>query len=252
MIPDVQKGQRMGLVDTHSHILPGIDDGASDAGVSEKMLEAEKKTGVDKIILTPHFYLSRKSVDTFLRDREEAAALIAPIADKLGIRLRSGAEVLYTRSLADIDLSRLCIENTGHMLIELPYQKLTGSFINEFKSFSESIYPDIKLILAHAERYLDFTSEESLNEILNTDILVQLNAGDLRMFSRHAKFMYRLLADDMAHFVGTDCHNIASRPPDMDIARKAISRKLSPECFIRLNSNAERLFEGKNIRGTLC
>ncbi len=235
------------LVDTHCHILPGIDDGSPDIATSTKMLEMERKQGVEKIMLTPHFYLSHESLDKFLDKRAKAIEKFAPVAAQLGIEVKYGAEVLYTKSLADIDISKLCIGDTGYLLIELPYQHLTSGFINEFRSFAGSLSPDIRLILAHAERYLNYTDEDSIYEIMNTDMLVQLNAGDFRMFSKHSGFMYDLLRHDLAHLLGTDAHNTTSRPPDMNIAEKAISKKISPRCFQKLNHNAERVFEGKAV-----
>lgn len=234
-------------VDTHTHILPGIDDGSPNAAVSGKMLEAQKRLGIDKVILTPHFYLSQQSLDSFIEKRARAIEIFSPIAESLGIEARYGAEVLYTRSLADTELEKLCISGTDYMMIELPYQRLTNSFINEFRSFAGSLAPDIRLILAHAERYLDYTDENSLYEIMECDMLVQLNSGDFRMFSRHTGFMYELLRHGLAHLLGSDCHNTTSRPPNMDIAKKAVSKKLSPKLYARLDHNAEAVFEGRSV-----
>lgn len=240
-------GNMGGLIDFHSHILPGIDDGSKNADMSRKMLELEKKSGIGKIVLTPHFYLHEQSVDRFLENRAGAIEKFAPLAEELGIEVKYGAEVLYTKSLADVDLKKLCIGDTKYMLIELPYQRLNGGFINEFRSFAGSIFPDILLILAHAERYLSFTSADSIYEIMNADMLVQLNSGDFKPFSKSAKFMYDLLYNDLAHLLGTDCHNTTSRAPDMDVARNAISKKISPHCFSKLMSNAEKVFNGEYI-----
>ena len=236
------------LVDTHCHILPGIDDGSPNIATSKKMLEMERKLGIGKIMLTPHFYLSEeKTVEHFLEKRQGAIEQLEPVAAQLGLEVKYGAEVLYTKSLADIDLTKLCIGDTGYMLIELPYQRLTSNFINEFRSFVGGLSPDIRLILAHAERYLNYTDEDSIYEIMDSDMIVQLNSGDFKMFSKHTKFMYDLLRRDLAHLLGTDCHNTTSRPPNIDIAEKAISKKISPRCFSRLNHNAEKVFAGKSV-----
>ncbi len=235
------------LIDFHSHILPGIDDGSPNAEMSDKMLLMEKEHGIGKIVLTPHFYLHEQSVSRFLEKRAGAIEKFAPLAEKQGIEVKYGAEVLYTKSLADQELEKLCIGDTHYMMIELPYQRLSDRFINEFRSFAGSIFPDIILILAHAERYLSFTSEESVYEIMNTDMLVQLNSGDFRAFSKSAKFMYGLLRDGLAHLLGTDCHNITSRPPNMPTAQKAIGKKISPHCFSKLMHNAEKAFAGETI-----
>lgn len=97
------------IVDFHSHILPGIDDGAKDIAMAREMLRAEEQSGVEKIVATPHFYMSEESVEGFLEKREEAYNSIKPEADRLGIEIFKGAEILFTESLMDIDIKRLCI-----------------------------------------------------------------------------------------------------------------------------------------------
>ncbi len=233
------------LTDFHSHILPGIDDGAKDAEMSEKMLLAEKEQGVGRIVLTPHFYLQDNSVEQFLEKRARSAEKLAPLTEKHGIEVKYGAEVLYTGSLADKELDKLCIGDTRYIMIELPYRQLTDRFISEFRSFAGSLFPDLIPILAHAERYLNFTSARSIYEIMESDILVQLNSGDFRAFSGSSRFMYDLLRKDLAHLLGTDCHNITSRPPNLAAAQKAISKKMSADCFDRLMRNAEKVFAGE-------
>ncbi len=235
------------IIDFHSHILPGMDDGSKDVSMTKKMLSMEKNSGIKAIVATPHFYMSEQSLDSFLEKRDRAYKEIESAAESEGLDIYTGAEVYFTPSLMDIDLKKLCISGTSYMMVELPYQKLSGNFIRTFKSFVGSVSSEIHLILAHAERYLNFTDEESLYEILDTDILVQLNCGSFKMFSPHLRFMNNLIASGTAHLLGTDCHNITSRAPNMDIARKAIDRKFSHRAFLRMMNNAEEILSGNII-----
>lgn len=235
------------ITDFHSHILPGIDDGSKNPAMTKKMLELEKKAGIDTIVATPHFYMSEQSLDSFLSRREQAFNAIREEAERQKITVRLGAEVYFTPSLAELDLKKLCVEGTDCIMLELPYSKLTGSFIRTFKSFVGGISSELTVILAHAERYLNFTDEESLYEILDTGLLVQLNCGSFKMFSPHLKFMYNMISCGNAHLLGTDCHNITSRAPNMEIGRKAIERKFSQKEFSRFMKNAETLLCGKTI-----
>ena len=57
------------MTDLHTHILPGMDDGAKDAQMSIAMLRAQRDQGVDTVVLSPHFYGDREDVDRFLRRR---------------------------------------------------------------------------------------------------------------------------------------------------------------------------------------
>ena len=232
------------IVDFHSHILPGIDDGAKDISMAREMLLAEEQSGVEKIVATPHFYLSEESVESFLEKRENAFNLIKPEADRLGIEIFKGAEVLFTESLMDIDIKRLCIGNSSYVMIELPYQKLTDNFIRSFKSFVGRVSSEVSIIVAHAERYLNFTDEDSLFEILDTGVTVQVNCGSFKAFSKSRKFIIELIASDFLHLIGTDCHNMTSRAPNMDIARKAIEKRFSRQVFRRIMKNAEEILNG--------
>ncbi|MGN0588635.1 MAG: CpsB/CapC family capsule biosynthesis tyrosine phosphatase [Ruminiclostridium sp.] len=232
------------IVDFHSHILPRIDDGAKDISMAREMLRAEEQSGVEKIVATPHFYLSEESVESFLEKRENAFNLIKPEADRLGIEIFKGAEVLFTESLMDIDIKRLCIGNSSYVMIELPYQKLTDNFIRSFKSFVGRVSSEVNIIVAHAERYLNFTDEDSLFEILDTGVTVQVNCGSFKAFSKSRKFINELIAADFLHLIGTDCHNMTSRAPNMDIARKAIEKRFSRQVFRRIMKNAEEILNG--------
>ena len=62
----------MSVIDFHSHILPGIDDGARNLETSLAMLRQVSSQGVDYMIATPHFYASHDRVDAFLNRREDA------------------------------------------------------------------------------------------------------------------------------------------------------------------------------------
>lgn len=234
-------------IDFHSHILPGIDDGSESVAMTQKMFELEKKSGVGTIVATPHFYLSSQKLDDFLENREEAYEKVTDVADDMGIELFLGAEVLYTPSLADLDLKKLCVGDTRYMMVELPYQKLSRNFIRSFRSFVGDISSEITPILAHAERYLNFTSAESLYEIMDCEMIVQLNSGSFKPFSSKLKFMLDLIKHDMAHLLGTDCHNTTSRAPNMDMARKMIERKFSAHHFSRLMDNADAVLSGERL-----
>ena len=60
------------IIDFHSHILPGIDDGSKDLGTSLEMLKISKEQGIDYMVATPHFHATRISISHFLEAREEA------------------------------------------------------------------------------------------------------------------------------------------------------------------------------------
>ena len=60
------------MIDWHSHILPGIDDGSRDVSESLALIEKLSEQGVDTVVATPHFYADDNSVDAFLEKRNKA------------------------------------------------------------------------------------------------------------------------------------------------------------------------------------
>ncbi len=229
-------------IDFHSHILPGIDDGAENTEMSLKMIDKEKSDGAEAIVATPHFSLSHTGVTEFLVKREEAYDKIKNEKGMLPVIL--GAEVFFTPSLSNTDLKKLCIGDTNYLLVELPYQNYTQGFINSFHSFVNEISGEIIPILAHAERYLSFSDEKSLYEIMSTNMLVQLNSGSFSRFSKTRSFMINLIKHGAAHLLGTDCHNMTTRAPNMMMAKKYIEKKISPEAFENMCENSRIVLSG--------
>ena len=68
------------MLDVHTHILPGMDDGSKNIRQSLAMLHRERKQGVSDVILTPHFYASQESPQKFLHRRAEAVSVLAEAA----------------------------------------------------------------------------------------------------------------------------------------------------------------------------
>ena len=85
------------MIDFHTHILPGIDDGSKNIEMTEAMLEEEARQGVTEICATPHFYAQRMSFDSFLENRRHAAEITAELLDRRGDlpKIYTGAEVFY-------------------------------------------------------------------------------------------------------------------------------------------------------------
>ena len=84
------------MIDFHTHVLPGIDDGSDSTSETIRMLEEEKAQGIDLVCATPHFYAHRRSVDKFIARRNASFAHIKEkAADRLaGLpEIRLGAEV---------------------------------------------------------------------------------------------------------------------------------------------------------------
>lgn len=108
------------MTDLHTHILPGIDDGAKNIEQSIQLLKAEIATGVNQIAFTPHFYFERQLPDDFLKAREQSHQRLMQEAERQGLRFQGklAAELFFSTGLTQLDLKQFCIEGTNYLLME--------------------------------------------------------------------------------------------------------------------------------------
>lgn len=232
------------MIDWHSHILPAMDDGSRDMGESLAMLGALSAQGVDTVAATPHFYADEETVDAFLVRRETAYKTLAEQTGSSGIRILRGAEVRYYSGISRLEgLSRLTLEDSGLLLLEMPMAKWTDHTLRELTEMSGR--QGIRLILAHIERYISLQERGTLERLLNEGVLMQVNASFFeRLGSRHKAI--RLLQEGYIHFLGSDCHNTTTRPPRIGSAYERIRRKCGEEFVTQMNEYGYHALEYKS------
>ena len=234
------------MIDFHSHILPGIDDGSRDVKMSLAMLRAMKKQGVDTICATSHFYVTQRTPSHYLERRQEAYDLLAPCLPEDAPRILLGAEVLYYPGLSRMEeLGDLCLEGTDLLLLEMPFQTWQEYWIREVCDLACS--GRYMVLLAHMERYYSQQPRKVWDTLLEMDVLMQANAeffltkdGPLSFRKPGAKAL-KLLQEGRIHLLGTDAHNMSSRPPRLIEARERIREELGPRALERIDSLGEEL-----------
>ena len=102
-----QKGGEKVYFDIHSHILPGIDDGAKDITESAELINFMKKEGITEVIATPHFYPNEMSLGDFLEHRNNAYETLCSNLDGDIPRIYIGCEILYFKSIYQIQKYKL-------------------------------------------------------------------------------------------------------------------------------------------------
>ena len=215
------------MTDFHTHILPMIDDGSQSIDESMKMLDMMSKGGIERAIATPHFYADNNSVEEFLKKRNETFDNLKSNLKGNTPKILLGAEVRYYEGITALeDLKKLCVEGTELLLLEMPFSKWSSYAVNELIALSSG--GAFTVVLAHIERYLHFLEKSLLEFLLQSGILLQMNSSEfLKFFSK--KRALSLLKKQKIHFLGSDCHNLTTRQPDLFKAYDVIEKKLSKE-----------------------
>ena len=152
----------MSVIDFHSHILPGIDDGSRNVETSISMLRMCREQGVDIMIATPHFYADSNRVERFVENRKNAYdKVMAENADIPHIMM--GAEVAFFDGISRAErVDALTIEGTNIMLLEMPFVTWSDSVVHEVRDLIEKRH--FHIILAHIERFLKIPGNKSYVE----------------------------------------------------------------------------------------
>ena len=226
------------MVDLHTHILFGVDDGPRELATSLRMLKAQAEQGVDAVVLTPHFYRHREHLPDFLERRHAAWNRLQEHLTEDLPQVILGAEVTWVPNLADCDhLGRLCIGNTKHMLLELPFTKWDVSLANQIYDLMGRT--GITPILAHLERYVQDQRAEILEEILSLELPVQISSTPLLHLTTRGKCMK--LLRNCGHVLASDCHDPVRRKPDLAEGMAVIRKKLGPAAARDFCRNARYL-----------
>ena len=238
------------MIDFHTHILPGIDDGSIDMDMTEKMLCMERDQGVSHIYATPHFYAHRRSVDRFLDRRTGALSKVNVLLQERPDlpQITAGAEVYYFSGIGRAEqLPELCVEGTDILLLEMPFSQWHRDMLRDVQDILSKRH--LHIVLAHVERYEHLQKDSYVwDEMMDLPITIQMNASSFMtsltsgMHARRAaKFCLRTLEEQDNCIIGTDCHNLTDRAPDLAGGRKAIEKKLGAERLTQLDRYTETL-----------
>ena len=212
------------MTDLHTHILPGIDDGAPDMETALHMLEAEDKQGVNTVALTPHFYRSREHIADFLARRESSwDKLKSKLKNKKHPQLILAAEVAYAPGMADwTELEQLCYTGTKLLLVEPPMTPWNDEMFHQLYAIEgrRGITP----MIAHFDRYIKMQSKVRIEQLLEMGFPIQVSTASLLRFIGRNQAM-RLISEYSAVPV-SDCHNINTRPPNLGEAARVLKKKL--------------------------
>lgn len=232
------------MIDFHSHLLPGVDDGSKNVDETIKMLEKEYQQGVCKIVVTPHFYAGKNSVEHFLKRRMESLKQVRSVMEgkEWAPGLYPGAEVYYFPGMGKAgQLSKLCVEGTKLLLVELPFCQWTDNVLTDVRQMIE--LQKMNVILAHVERYYAFQKDKTIwDEMIHLPLYLQLN-GECFLNWKKRQFGIRLLQTGKEIVLGSDCHNLVSRAPNLKEAREMIRKKSGEAVLDQIDQLGERILQ---------
>ncbi len=234
------------MIDIHSHIIPGIDDGSKDIEMTIDMLKKAELSGTTDIIATPHFMRGRFEVEynEVLKKVDELRDISRK--NNIDINIYAGQEVYYSKSILEYYNDKLIgtINNTKYMLIELPIVEFNIDEV--INTIYELQIRGITPIIAHPERYKQFIKKPSMiNNLIKEGMLFQLNAGSITgSFGREVKkIASKYLEDNIYSFMGSDAHRDIGRDTDIKKALSILERNQRKE-FI---NNGRLMLENEEV-----
>lgn len=224
--------------DFHSHILPGMDDGARDVETSLEMLNILKNQGIKEVFATSHFYIQRDSLEGYLKRRSRAYSSL--ISSQPAIKkIRLGAEVYLQKNIHKTrGLERLAIEDSRFILLELPYTAFNEWMLTEIKAISKEY--GLIPVVAHLHRYGNWYSASEINKVLNLDCVFQINA-DTFQTPTEAKLTLKMINEGYPLVFGSDTHNLTTRPPHFNLLNESLSTHLTSTTLNTLLTNTNKI-----------
>lgn len=204
------------MIDLHSHILPGIDDGPATIEESVELGRAAAVTGTKTIVATPHVSHS------YPNDPETIARLVDALNERLRdeqveLEVLPGAEVAMT-SVVKLDseiLAGFTLGASSCLLVEPPFSTIITGFD---AVVLELMHRGYRVLVAHPERCPAFHRDSAgLAALVGEGALTSITAGSLtgRFGSQVRRVALRLVTEGLVHNVASDTHDVQRRPPSM-------------------------------------
>jgi protein-tyrosine phosphatase len=237
------------MIDFHNHLIPGVDDGASDAEQSRAGLETFRSQGVRRVVCTPHVggEVTRRPgelaalLETLDRGWETLREVAAGFPDMEVLR---GAEVMLDTPEPDLSDPRLRLGGTRSVLVEFPFMVIPP---NGPKAIFDLKMAGWTPVLAHPERYANAAADLSdAEEWRRVGAHLQVNCGSLlgRYGAKAQQLAWGLLERGWVDYLSSDYHARGTCP--VAESRRALEARGAEEQAVLLTeTNPERLLAGQ-------
>lgn len=237
------------MIEMHTHILPGLDDGARSKEEALEMALQASEQGIQHIVATPHH-----GNGTFETPREVVLHHVEEMNEFIGkhgvqVTIHTGQEIRVNARLIEEweDNKLLTLANSKYILLELPHNHVPDYLMELLFEFTiRGLVP----VIAHPERNKEVSeSPDLLEDWIGQGALCQLTAHSLTgQFSRRVqKLSVQLLKRRLIHFVSSDAHNCHSRSFALREAYRLTERVVGRGGMNRLKENSRRLLANEEI-----
>ena len=231
------------IIDLHCHLLPQLDDGSNSVIMSLDMLRREAAQGVSIVCATPHYYADQASIGRFCQRREASFQMLrSALPYETLPRILPAAEVAFFSGIAACaGLEQLCIRGTRTLMLEMPFTEWNDFQIEEVSALV--LDRGFHVVLVHPERFYGSKNNVwRLKELAELPVAFQVNAGTLIRW-RTRKLGLKLLQDTQYPLLGSDCHNLTTRPPNLAEGRRVVAQKLGEAFLMKMDQSAAGLVE---------
>lgn len=225
------------LIDIHSHILPGADDGSDSLETSMKMLKCAADDGISGIILTPHNKPGHQNMDFSKMTSTVEKLQKMMLKEDITVELYVGSELYYRSGLLEEIESDTAVTMADSRYVLLEFNPLEDyDYIRNgiYSLLMGGYYP----ILAHAERYRNVCIKKyGIDDLIEMGCYIQVNAASImgKSGSKAKRFVKKILKQQQVHFVATDAHDLGKRAPCLsncaDFIRKKYGEDYSKKLF---------------------
>jgi protein-tyrosine phosphatase len=238
------------MIDFHSHILPGVDDGSKSVEETFELLKEAKEAGFDSVISTSHYMEEYYEVNVAEREVWIKAISENLYKKNIDLKLYLGNEIYITQNIINLleTGKATSINNTNYVLFEFP---LNSKPMNMYDIIYDMLEYKLIPVLAHPERYSFIQKEpELIYDLIQKGVLMQSNYGSIiGLYGEKAQLIVRkLLENDMVHFLGSDVHKKNSIYPRISQALSEMKIIIGEDKLEELTTiNPSLVLENKKI-----
>ncbi|MDX1727340.1 MAG: CpsB/CapC family capsule biosynthesis tyrosine phosphatase [Pseudoalteromonas tetraodonis] len=222
------------MIDIHTHILPGIDDGAKDLTESLALLKLAENDGITHMVATPHIHVGRFNNATAQIKNDLESLKQEAHKEGINVKLAAAAEVRL-----DIELMAMVMANKlpfigkiadkNVLLLELPHSHMPQGYDKFIQWLAKK---NIRVIIPHPERNRDIQSNlyyiQHLNQ-LGCDFQLTASSIEGEWGESAQAISLQMLKDGLVNYVASDAHSVKRRPPILSQARKTVAQLLGEE-----------------------